>query len=395
MLLSNITGTPILFLTTPSEPEGIVDLSKTEKTTEVEPVTIHTVTSGITEKHQLALAKFAKETGNIIAFRPVDPLATQLVEEGLPTKNFHIKGKSASWGPMAGFIPVDQRLSKLEGNVRANVFSHKVKACLKEGHAVSGPLVISQSRLETLFEKGMLEKQGNRFFAKGPSGAEYTFIAKLAQLDENSGQSQIFQLKDGKEVPVEVLCQPESGLPLTADYDLMMVAPPMEKFDSEDLPPIKWISHDAFLNQMEKYKNPLPEALQTFKDNVSAFYAGEDPNIGNASQRVKNMIGALNQAMGCEPGREVVHHNMDAHSPAADPSANYPMTLFLPRPFGDWQHPILTIENKEAFIHFIEQAKDHGFHVPQNPLWEEGVRDAQRPAFRETINYWKEKEMTL
>lgn len=70
---------------------------------------------GIVQSHLSILADLAEEHNVVFAFRPVNPLATQLLEQGYPTKGLNVKGKSADWGPMAGFIPVSQRFSKLAG----------------------------------------------------------------------------------------------------------------------------------------------------------------------------------------------------------------------------------------------------------------------------------------
>lgn len=69
---------------------------------------------GLAHKHLLPLQYLANEINCIISFRSVDNSATELIESGYPTKGFHIKGKSASWGPQAGFICEEQRFSKLE-----------------------------------------------------------------------------------------------------------------------------------------------------------------------------------------------------------------------------------------------------------------------------------------
>lgn len=49
--------------------------------------------TGLACKHLLPLQHLANEINCIISFRPVDNLATGLIESGYPTKGFHIKGK--------------------------------------------------------------------------------------------------------------------------------------------------------------------------------------------------------------------------------------------------------------------------------------------------------------
>ncbi|WP_233203122.1 CyaA/EF/ExoY family adenylyl cyclase toxin [Chitinimonas sp. BJB300] len=98
-------------------------------------------TVGILTHHLESLQQVAHTHNCIIGIRPVDKMATGLIEENHPTKGFHIKGKSASWGPQAGLICVDQRYSKLENTPnQIEKFSHQTQQCIKEGYAVSVPL---------------------------------------------------------------------------------------------------------------------------------------------------------------------------------------------------------------------------------------------------------------
>lgn len=60
--------------------------------------------TGIVPSHLVPLQEIAAQTNSIIGVRPVETVAIGLIEAGHPTKNFHIKGKSANWGPQAGLI---------------------------------------------------------------------------------------------------------------------------------------------------------------------------------------------------------------------------------------------------------------------------------------------------
>ncbi|WP_446739924.1 anthrax toxin-like adenylyl cyclase domain-containing protein [Pseudomonas sp. TH31] len=111
--------------------------------------------TGIVASHIVSFQNVAKEHNCIIGIRPVETVATGLIEEGHPTKDFHIKGKSANWGPQAGMICVDQAFSKLEGCLasdpaRIEKFNGQTRQCIEDGHAVAVPLVISRERMRTL-----------------------------------------------------------------------------------------------------------------------------------------------------------------------------------------------------------------------------------------------------
>ncbi|MBY0443741.1 MAG: CyaA/EF/ExoY family adenylyl cyclase toxin [Burkholderiales bacterium] len=334
--------------------------------------------SGLVPRHCPGLQTVATESGCIIAFRPVEPVSTQLVDANYPTKNFHIKGKSSTWGPMAGFIAVNQSLSKLEGGNKIEPSNQKVQECLKAGDAVAGPLEISDERLMYLINAGVLQKQGAMLYAIAPSGKEYNFGVSA----NDKGDKWAITL-DGE--PVMVLCDPESKLPLTADYDLMLIAPPLAEYGSKDIPPISDVSHSVFVARANSYKKSLSLnsslELQGLRDSPAVFYAKEDKDLGNINQRTRELIPVLNKAMGCLPGRDVVHHNMDATSPAADPSSNYPVTLFLPHKLEGIAETMILARNKEELAEIITLAKSEGFHIPLNPLWEPEVTSIRRPSF--------------
>ena len=77
---------------------------------------------------------------------------------------------------------------------------------------------------------------------------------------------------------------------------------------------------------------------------------------------------------------------MDATSPAADPGANYPVTLFLPRPLEGISGTMILARNKEELAEIIMVAKSEGFHVPLNPLWEPEVARILRPSYLKALH---------
>ncbi|WP_207002930.1 anthrax toxin-like adenylyl cyclase domain-containing protein [Trinickia mobilis] len=357
--------------------------------------------TGIVPEHLPILQQVAEETNQIIAFRPIERQATQLIAEAYPTKNFHIKGKSSNWGPMNGFIAVDQTFSKLNGRPDAiENFNEKVRESLAAPanqpdappHAVAGQLSISRERIDYLRAEGLItlqqEKDGRlTISARGHDGNDYTFTAI-----PDKGMYRIEH--DGK--PLDVLCDPATGKAITADYDLLLVAPHISNYGPPDRLPVPDTSHDEFKARMESYGlfkrggvDALPEPLRTYYKDPAEFYNAEHEHEGNASKRVMDLIKRLNKALGRtwrqrdeeqegpEPrpqrGPAVVHHNMDATSPATDPQANYPATFFLPIEMGGLDKVVL-VENEKALAHLIQVAKNHHYQVPLNPKWEDDVR---------------------
>lgn len=337
--------------------------------------------SGLVPRHFAALQKVATETGYIIAFRPVEPSATWYIEQCYPTKNYHIKGKSSNFGPMAGLIPVNQSLSKLEKAAASEVekYQQEVQECLDKKWAFAGPLRLSAERVKCLLESGLIEMQGDKnhkvLYARGPSDRTYQFKARL---DDEGNVVTVSH--NGKRV--DVLYDFISDLPFTSDYDLMLVGPPIEQYGPEDMSPVNesW-EHFNERTSRNKERKPSPP-LQELWPSREVFYRDVDKNMGNVTPRVRRLIEQLNEAMDCDPGREVVHHSDDARNTEAKPGSNYPTTIILPYPL-DWvKETILLAEDKDALARIIKAGKEAGFYMPLNDSnWEAEITRVRRPSF--------------
>lgn len=347
--------------------------------------------TGIVPAHLIPLQKVASEHNCIIGVRPVDKLATALIEAGHPTKGFHIKGKSASWGPQAGFICVEQRFSKLENasSERIAKFNLQTQACIAEGHAAAVPLEVSQSRLHDLFEQGLIDKLSpenaggvSHLRASGPGGEHYAFEARRLP---GSGEARYQISHHG--APLQVLAPHAEARPFTADYDLMLIAPHVSELGPEDNLQVPDVSHQVFRQRLENYRTlPEHQALRGDYDNPVSFYRKSDEETGNTSGRARRMIGVLNQAL-VGDGEKVVHHATDSANPVTDPESNYPATFALPHKIGRFA-PLCIIENKDDLAELVLQAKNAGYHVPLNPLWEKevlGVRSDRFTAAKLTL----------
>lgn len=76
----------------------------------------------------------------------------------------------------------------------------------------------------------------------------------------------------------------------------------------------------------------------------------------------------------------MVHHNADSGSPATEVADNYPATFFLPAKLGRFNE-ISIIRDSREMAELIKTAKDSGYHVPLNPLWEKEVTTVRRSDF--------------
>ncbi|SFA81553.1 anthrax toxin-like adenylyl cyclase domain-containing protein [Pseudomonas sp. NFPP24] len=349
--------------------------------------------TGIVPSHLVPLQNIAAATNSIIGVRPVETVATGLIAAGHPTKDFHIKGKSANWGPQAGLICTNQAFSKLEkfkedAPAKVTSANEQIQACIRDGHAVAVPLEISGERIGELIKLGHIaqlatrpHEEALRFSAQGPSQQQYAFEGRRTSASEDS------YLITHKGVPVEVLAKHVGGKALTADYDLHMVAPHISDFGPQDTIPVPDVAHSVFTQRIDSYRHrhpvdgcfQLPEALRADYESAARFYQKEDPDLGNATPRIKQMIALINHQL-VGNGERVVHHNADSGSPATDVEANYPATFFLPVRLGRFDE-ICMINDSRDMAELVKTAKDSGYHAPVNPLWEKEIVSIRRSDF--------------
>lgn len=76
----------------------------------------------------------------------------------------------------------------------------------------------------------------------------------------------------------------------------------------------------------------------------------------------------------------MVHHSTDSENPVTEVAANYPATFFLPTTLGRFDEISIINDGKEM-AELIKTAKDSGYHVPLNPLWEREVVGIKRSGF--------------
>lgn len=259
---------------------------------------------GVPVEHALRMQAVARQTNTVFGIRPVERIVTTLIEEGFPTKGFSVKGKSSNWGPQAGFICVDQHLSKRENRDTAEIrkLNLAVAKGMDGGAYTQTDLRISQQRLAELVRNFGLVADGvgpvRLLTAQGPSGKRYEFEAR----QEPDGLYRISRL--GRSEAVQVLASPACGLAMTADYDLFLVAPSIEAHGNGGL--------DARRNTAVRYtplgaKDPLSE---------DGFYGREDMARGNITPRTRQLVDALNDCLGRGEHREMFHHSDDAGNPA-------------------------------------------------------------------------------
>lgn len=251
------------------------------------------------------------------------------------------------------------------------------------------PLVLTRSRLYTLLEKSIINNLSldnasgvRNFISKSPSGEVYSFTAtKLPAPDDSQ-----YVISYGNK-PVEVLAPDAASLALTADYDLLMIAPHVSDLGPQDNLPVPDISHNIFRRRMESYQKKPSEYEKLMNDYTEPahFYLKESSEIGNASERIRQLIPYINQQL-VGDGEKVIHHNMDATSPVSDSKAIYPATFALPVIIGRFDY-LTIIKNSDELNDLIFEAKNAGYIIKTNPLWSPEIPKTVSPKFVSAREY--------
>ena len=212
-----------------------------------------------------------------------------------------------------------------------------------------------------------------------------------------------------------VIAQPvedatEQPLPMTADIDPLMEVFPREELDLEkrDRLPLPMVSDRVVFEQVNQYrarakksfkcgeiskkelKNKLDHYDDVEKKLLADFYSSkdllgktiyrEDSNLGNASHRTREMIQHYQQAL--DRKYPIIHHSVDAHSPATEEKANYPITAFFPSSLNMAQG-ICMIFNEEQLVQVLGELMDRGYAIQKNPLWKNPLHHNQFTSARD------------
>lgn len=329
--------------------------------------------SGMQPAHARAFARIADEQNVIIMTRPVNPDGTPLIGNDAATKSMDIKPKSGNWGPQKGYLPIEQRYSKLtkmfsgmEREQKISEYTAKAYANIDDGLAQARALQVEacngwfnvmidlNKKMGEMDEKAEDEivlmplDDPSKVCFWGKEFHSYEYILDCKSLSSE------FNL-----VPLEVMASPteiepetDLGRYLTADYDLLMVG----FYEGPD------------------QGNPNPPVLDF------------EPGVGQITPQQLGLLDLLNQAVaetGYEGGK-VVHHgpeNQFQNSPYID----YPITVFAPddipngflQPNGNGL--ILSIEmgplgfrdiNLKQFVNKMRKEGYDLYHNPNAPGWQ-------------------------
>jgi hypothetical protein len=360
---------------------------------------------GLVGNHLAILADLARKSDVVFGFRPVNSLATQLLEQGYPTKGLNIKGKSSDWGPMAGFIPVSQEFSKITGNTKEiQKLDIEICHCINQGYAVSTPLVLNKERLDTLCKMHVIIKESTKdaselLIRAKKNNKQHIFTAKLSF---NNQVARYTILHEGQ--PLHVLAKPgkdkKPAQPISADYDLLLFAVPLAKFGTKDNCKPSMVAGRSIsdkLLQGQKYhdvetiyeKENIPISNQSnkissnsLKNTTAVTEALQDRGI--ISPRLNQFILEINKVLGRADDNSIVQHGADTQNPCTVIADNYPSVIFLPERVGHYRG-VAMVRNKAESIQIYKEIKDSGFQFFGNDKWaaEMPVETYRRSSFNE------------
>ncbi|PGT97491.1 calmodulin-sensitive adenylate cyclase [Bacillus cereus] len=259
--------------------------------------------SGLVPEHIEKFKSVAKDKNTFILVRPVNKLATSLIKNGAATKGMNVHGKSADWGPGAGYIPFDQDLSKKHGNKEAVEKGNADNKESLEEHAdeiSKVTLKLDEERVNELKKEGILTiggtvtENGRVYQILQTENEIYEFRIDTKNLEVQ------YKTKEGKHTilgeefgwrNIEVMAKIVEGddKPLTADYDLFSLAPTLKEI-KKLIPLHEW--NQAVLHQkpLEKLVN-ITNLLVEYGFKREAF-----PGQGQMPKWQLDIIDALNKA---------------------------------------------------------------------------------------------------
>lgn len=287
--------------------------------------------SGMVPSHAYAFAEVAADNNVVVLARPVNPDATTLILQNAATKGMNLKGKSSNWGPQKGYIPVNQKYSKLwdlygdnttERDKQIGKFSEKTTKQLEN----SPDQVVK--RLLTISYSGCQEPNYKVFYDKQVSDAKQSIYLVA---EEDSGYSVSKWQENGNPD-----CPKEAAQSMTdvSHLDSMHVmANPDPNLANEDGNP-RFYTADYDLLAIGFYDR----ALENYQDDP--YYVETltnfDPEKGFITPKQLELLDDLNEAVketGYEGGN-VSHHGPENQfyvlpkPEDGSPYVDYPITAF-------------------------------------------------------------------
>jgi hypothetical protein len=358
--------------------------------------------TGMVESHAKVFGNVASGTNCVLSSRAVGELCTQLIEESYATKGFHVKAKSCTWGPMAGFVLEDPRFTKVSGKPEG--IQDQRKAVTKAFHegATSVDLYISDERHSYLVKHRLIQRIGQSGFGgqvritysavppfggvmkfvlmKDPSfarplGATKPMWSVHYGMSEKMDQQHSAREMGEQDMPfVRALRDPLCTIhgyraAMTGDYDLFAVwaARQQQKGDTRNFRKDVVAGGQPFnAQQWDNRPTTVRTNLKTAED-WAQLASEEIEHVGNVSPRLIRIRDLLNNGIRRTGymGGDMVHHSDEGGRPnAPGVEEGLPVIAFIPgqEPYG--------LETLGDLKKFIQLCKFRGYVTIFNPGWD-------------------------
>lgn len=307
---------------------------------------------GMTNADMLAVRAVAARRREIIIFRSTGPWSRPYIARGHPTKPFHVKGKSSTWGPHAGLVPRDASLSKAVVQKDIDKGNKLNQEAIDHGYAREIDLILEDSFVtsELSIPRGVDQRRAVQrlirstdkrtyFFAVKPGGGQHADSVRLFEgrrdavtegwfvyvidpfeaiepkalekLDDAELEKRATGVPDDAKKRVQVMAVPGSHLPITGDYDLFAVCPRWEEWGGEfDKPQDNTLDNQPLDTQIQRLREiearyhagegdvVAAARAQLQRERLEANKQPEDPDRGNLTPRLFSLILDLAEAMG-------------------------------------------------------------------------------------------------
>lgn len=288
------------------------------------------------------IAQTAMKRDEIIITRPTSEALLQRLDEGAYTKGMNVKGKSASEGIAKGYVPKNQRFSKLSDAEEVAKFQKKVDESLSQEKVLvdGAEYTITPQRVSS---KQLMVKKDNMLLeavelpakeAGGNSVAVYkTPEGKI--LDENfqALSEEVLKQYDMQNAKTFEVLTDMDGNYLTADIDLLAVG-----------------------------------------SKKRATIMQNDELMGNINSHEMATVDEMNKALKSEkyPDRKLVHHGGENSFINAESTLDFPLSAYSP------DGKVAVIKSEKELKRYFHTQKLRGYDLQPNPAWGWGVYDPQK-----------------
>lgn len=380
------------------------------------------------DDHWAGFKQVAKSEESIVVSRAVGPTCTMLIEEGYAMKGFRIHGKSCNWGPMAGFVVRDPRISK-KGLAGAKDNRKAHTQALTDSNnqgwrARTAPIRVSTNRVRWLGTNNRQHSLGITFQESGflkesaDSGRVFRFTARgsgrhraLASVRQMRFQD-LLASKGGVDIAMTLVEESPNVWGLFIDHD-RQVQQWRKKFVQECATHTYLRGSGRRYEQLLGMANPYPEYPGAGREHLNvvtgdydlfavwplsdayehtgkdrrvvgrggmsedgqtqSIFRHEQVKIGNISDRVYMVAQMLNSVIGALTGlplRNVCFHSDEFGRPMVN-DIDAPLIAFIPLP-GTAEVATVGVSERTKVADFkdlVMLAIQCGYHVTLHPAW--------------------------